>query len=110
MRCENAPCLAVCPVGAISTHPETGAKEIDTEKCIGCSACVYVCPFGAAILDRSAGNALICDLCEGDPLCAKLCPFEAIQYIRGDEVSAKLKRARANKLIDFLKLPSAPTA
>ncbi|MFC1912582.1 4Fe-4S dicluster domain-containing protein [Chloroflexota bacterium] len=109
MRCEDAPCVAVCPVSAISTHPETGAREIDAKKCIGCSACVYVCPFGAALLDRSLGNSLICDLCEGDPLCAKLCPFGAVQYIRADEVGAKLKRARANKLIDFLKLPSAPT-
>ena len=110
MRCEDAPCEAICPVGAISTHATTGAREIDKDKCIGCSACVYVCPFGAAILDRSVGNALICDLCDGDPLCAKLCPFGAIQYIRSDEVSAKLKRARAAKLMDYLKLSPAPPA
>ena len=110
MRCEDAPCEVICPVGAISTNSTTGARQVDKEKCIGCSACVYVCPFGAAILDRSVGNALICDLCDGDPLCAKLCPFGALQYIRSDEVSAKLKRARANKLIELLKFSSVPTA
>ena len=106
MRCEDAPCEAICPVGAISTNPINGARQIDKEKCIGCSACVYICPFGAALLDRSVGNAFICDLCDGDPLCARLCPFGALQYIRSDEVSAKLKRARADKLLDFLKLPA----
>ena len=109
MRCEDAPCVAVCPVGAISTKPGTGARQIDEEKCIGCGACVYVCPFGAALLDRTVGISTICDLCDGEPTCAKLCPFGALQYIRSDEVSAKLKRARAAKLLDYLKLSSAPT-
>jgi len=94
---------------AISTNPTTGARQVDKEKCIGCSACVYACPFGAALLDRSVGNVFICDLCDGDPLCARLCPFGALQYIRSDEVSAKLKRARADKLLDFLKLSSVPS-
>ncbi len=109
MRCEDAPCEAICPVGAIATNAATGARQVDKEKCIGCSACVYVCPFGAALLDRSVGNALICDLCDGDPLCARLCPFGALQYIRSDEVSAKLKRTRAEKLLDYLKLSSMPS-
>ncbi len=109
MHCEDAPCEAICPVGAIATNAATGARQVDKEKCIGCSACVYVCPFGAALLDRSVGNAIICDLCDGDPLCARLCPFEALQYIRSDEVSAKLKRARTEKLLDYLKLSSVPS-
>jgi len=106
MHCEDAPCEAICPVG----NENTGARQVDAEKCIGCSACVYVCPFGAALLDRAVGNSIICDLCDGDPLCARLCPFWALQYIRSDEVSVRLKRTRAGKLIDFLKLPSATTA
>ena len=108
MMCEDAPCILVCPVGAISTDAKTGARKVDKEKCIGCSACVYVCPFGAVMLDREVGYSLICDLCEGDPMCVKLCAWEAIQYIRSDEVSTKLKRVRASKLLDYLRTPSAP--
>lgn len=106
MQCEDAPCEAICPVGAISTNPTTGAKQVDQERCIGCSACVYACPFGAALLDRSVGKAIICNLCDGDPLCVRSCPFGALQYIRSDEVSARLKRTRVGKLLNFLKLSS----
>ncbi len=108
-QCEKAPCEAICPTGAISSNQTTGAKLIDKEKCIGCRACVYVCPFGAIVLDRSVGVAATCNLCDGDPVCVRMCPFEALQYIRSDEVSAKLKRARTEKLLDYLKLSSVPS-
>lgn len=104
MHCEDAPCMAICPIEAISTHSETGARQIAADKCIGCSACVYACPFGAIVLDREEGNSVVCDLCDGDPLCAKLCPFDALQYVRADDVGAKLTRAKTGKLLDYLKL------
>jgi Fe-S-cluster-containing hydrogenase component 2 len=94
--------MAICPVGAISTSAETGARQITADKCIGCSACVYACPFGAIVLDREKGCSVVCDLCDGDPLCVKLCSFDAVQYVRTDEVSAKLKREKTNKLLDYL--------
>ena len=107
MQCEDAPCKNICPVGVISDNPETGARQIDAEKCIGCSACVYACPFGAIVLDREEGNSVVCDLCDGDPLCAKLCPLDALQYVRADDVGAKLTRAKTGRLLDYLK-DSAP--
>jgi len=106
VQCEKPICEAICPTGAISSDPTTGAKLVDKEKCIGCSACVYACPFGAIVLDRSVGTCFVCDLCDGTPLCVRLCPFGALQYIRSDEVSIRLKRARMDKLLDFLKLSS----
>ena len=106
VQCEKPPCEAICPTGAIYTNPTTGARLIDKEKCIGCNACVYVCPFGAIVLDRSVGSTSVCDLCDGDPACVRLCPFEALQYIRSDEVSIRLKRARADKLLEFFKSTS----
>ncbi len=106
VQCEKPPCEAMCPTSAIYTDPKTGARLIDTEKCIGCSACVYVCPFGAIVLDRSERTAFVCNLCEGDPLCVRFCPWDALQYIRSDEVSIRLKRAKTDKLLDFLKLSS----
>ena len=109
VQCENPPCQAICPVGAISTNSETGARQVDKEKCIGCSACVYICPFGAIVLDRSAGSTFVCDLCDGDPLCVRFCAFDALQYVRSDEISIKLKRVRADKLLEFFKSSSVPS-
>ena len=99
MQCEKPPCEAICPTGAISSDPVTGAKVINKEKCIGCSGCVYACPFGAIVLDRSEKIPFVCDHCGGDPLCAQWCPQGAIEYIKSDSASIRLKRERADKFI-----------
>lgn len=44
-QCEGAPCLAVCPVDAI-TRTDT-AVIVNEQTCIGCKLCAVVCPFGA---------------------------------------------------------------
>ncbi len=103
MHCENPPCEVICPVGAISTNPSTRARQIDEEKCIGCSACVYACPFGAIAVDRSVGYAFTCSLCDGEPICVKFCPTDAIQYIDSDEVAMKLRRTGVDKYLEFIK-------
>jgi anaerobic carbon-monoxide dehydrogenase iron sulfur subunit len=103
MKCANAPCKAVCPMGAISDDPQTGARLVDEKKCIGCSACVYACPFGAISVDRVLKRSFVCNQCEGDPTCVKLCPREALRYLEADEVSIKLRRDRLNRYTEFIK-------
>ncbi|MBW2367763.1 MAG: 4Fe-4S dicluster domain-containing protein [Deltaproteobacteria bacterium] len=105
MSCENPPCQAVCPTQAISTHPETGSKIVDKDRCIGCNSCAFACPFGAIVVDRSVGTSIVCDQCDGDPLCARFCPWEAIVYARSEDLGMKLKRDRASRLIDLLQSP-----
>ncbi|HET7736344.1 MAG TPA: ferredoxin family protein [Nocardioidaceae bacterium] len=51
--CNDAACVAVCPVNCIHPGPdEPGYGEaemlyIDPVECIDCEACVSVCPVGA---------------------------------------------------------------
>lgn len=73
--CAGHPCVGTCPVSAISES--SGLVLIDSEVCIGCGACVPVCPYGAIKLED--GNALKCDLCGGDPACVKECVTGAIR-------------------------------
>lgn len=74
-HCKVAQCQLVCPVPeAILLIESTGALAIDTSKCTGCMACVEACPFGA-IWVGPTGEILKCDLCDGDPLCVKHCPY-----------------------------------
>ncbi len=106
MKCGDTVCKAVCPMGAISDDPSTGARAIDKDKCIACSACVYACPFGAIAVDRSAGHSYTCSHCDGDPVCVKFCPTEAIQYLDTDEVSLRLRRSAMDKYVTFVRSES----
>ena len=79
--CRPAPCAGACPTGALVRDGSTGAILLHAGECIGCSACVDACPFGAASLHPDTGVALICDLCQGDPACVKRCATGAIAYV-----------------------------
>lgn len=78
LRCEEPACEMVCPKGATYRNYLTGAMEVDSHRCIGCLSCVFACPFGATFVDLDNGKVLKCDLCDGDPTCAKVCPTGAI--------------------------------
>ena len=103
MKCVKPFCMAVCPTGAISRNQQTGSINVDDNKCIACSACVYACPFGAIAVDRAEGHSYACNLCEGDPICVRFCPTLAIQYIDSDEVNMRMRRAGVNRYESFLK-------
>lgn len=50
-HCESAPCVMVCPTGA--THiDENGVVRLETERCVGCRACIIACPYGARTMYR----------------------------------------------------------
>ncbi len=71
MHCSDAPCIAVCPIGALYQR-EDGIVLVNKEVCIGCGYCFMACPFGAPQFPR--GNAFgargamdKCTFCAGGP-------------------------------------------
>ncbi len=72
-QCHDYPCVASCPVDALSVDPKTAAVLVDKEKCIHCGKCIDGCPGKIPHLHPKEGHALICDLCGGDPECVKAC-------------------------------------
>ncbi len=80
LQCEEAACVKSCLVDALKRNPETGAIELNQEKCVRCMACIAACPFGCSLLDRPHNEVVKCDLCGGDPVCAHFCPTKALQY------------------------------
>lgn len=50
MHCDNAPCVKVCPSGA-SIQRADGIVTVDYDQCIGCGACLMVCPYDARTID-----------------------------------------------------------
>jgi carbon-monoxide dehydrogenase iron sulfur subunit len=108
MQCETAMCELVCPVNAISRDPQTGARIISEKKCIGCSSCSYACPFGACFVDRSLGKSIVCNQCDGDPTCFKVCPSGALEYVNADQVNISLKRAAAQRIMNAQEIIQEP--
>ena len=80
LQCVEPGCVKACLVDALKRNDKTGAIDHDEEKCISCMACVTACPFGNIIVDTLARSVVKCDLCGGDPMCAKFCPSKALRF------------------------------
>ncbi|MEA4901580.1 4Fe-4S dicluster domain-containing protein [Desulfitobacterium sp.] len=79
-HCEEPICKTACLMEAIS-KTKKGLTERNESACIGCEACIAMCPFGAAVLDTDREVAVSCDLCSGNPYCVTICPTGALQFI-----------------------------
>jgi len=109
-QCESAPCMAVCPVKAISRDEEMGRVEIDYDVCIGCRMCVAICPFGGMGFDTLTSKVIKCDFCDGDPQCVRFCEPGAIQYVDAAEVSSVKQLAAAEKFTGIMQKVAAAIA
>lgn len=96
MQCEDPSCMKVCPVSAID-RVETGAVVIDDKKCIGCKMCLSACPIGNISYNAKEKKLVKCNLCEGDPNCAKFCLSGAIQFKEGTSTNLRKKKIIAKK-------------
>ena len=66
-------------------EPLTLHPVIDTNKCIGSSACVKACPEHALGIVRGKAVLIQPDHCIGHGACEAACPVEAIQLVFGTE-------------------------
>jgi DMSO reductase iron-sulfur subunit len=85
-HCDDAPCVAHCPTGAMRRDPRTGSVVVDEATCIGCTYCSWVCPFDAPRFDTDRGVMGKCTLCNHrlldglQPACVEACPTDALGY------------------------------
>ena len=104
-HCEDAPCISVCPTGAIHRPDADGPVLIEQEKCIGCKFCVMVCPFGVMNVSSDGKVAVKCDLCIErtkaglEPACVMACPTGALKLVEEKEAAAKKRRRAAEELV-----------
>lgn len=104
-HCEDAPCVQVCPSGAIERSTPDGPVLLDEELCIGCRACVMACPFGMIRLRPGGATAVKCDLCVGRaerglaPACVAACATGALELKEVDDVIAEARRRAAAALL-----------
>ncbi len=109
-QCQSAPCMAVCPVKAISRDEELNRVVIDYDMCIGCRMCVAACPFGAMSFDTLARKVIKCDFCDGDPQCVRFCDTKAIQYVDASKVNVEKQKAAAEKFLGIMQEITATMA
>lgn len=96
-HCDPAPCLMICPTGAI--FEDSSLILVDPTKCIGCRMCAMVCPFyviryreSPDIVERHVATK--CDGCidrvkKGNiPACVETCKTGAILF---DDLNKILK-------------------
>src|SRR3954470_17749262 len=84
-HCVNAPCLEVCPTGAI-IRTEFDTVVIQSDTCNGCRACIGACPFGVIGINHVSNVAQKCTLCYDrlqagmEPACSQACPTDSIRF------------------------------
>ena len=99
-QCSMAYCELSCPINAISRNKETGALEVNKEKCVGCKTCLLACPLGAiSIVD---GTSHKCNLCEGDPKCVASCEYGAITFGEVEEIGSNKRIMIAESIKETL--------
>lgn len=104
-HCDDAPCITVCPSGALQRAGEGEPVTTDPERCIGCMMCIQACPFGMITLSTDSKSILKCDLCverlqQGqEPACVNACPTKALTFGAVDESSRTKRRKTAEKLL-----------
>jgi thioredoxin reductase/ferredoxin len=99
VRKKEAAALGAAERGKLfSDGPRAQHPHIDASQCIGCGACVEVCPEGD-VLAVIGGKAAIVNghKCIGHGLCAEACPVGAITIVMASpSVGADMPRLTAN--------------
>jgi Fe-S-cluster-containing dehydrogenase component len=109
MHCVDpvAPCAQVCPVDAILVSSDGVVHSPDASRCIGCQNCVHGCPWGVPKFDAEEQLAYKCNLCYDrtsvglGPMCATVCPSDALYYGTAEEVLASRPRRQVIDVFGF---------
>ena len=93
MHCEEPACAAVCPADAIKRTHDGVVQSSLKPRCIGCTNCVYACPFGVPKYEAKIDQMMKCDMCYDRtsvglrPMCATVCPSGALFFGTPEEIA-----------------------
>jgi Fe-S-cluster-containing dehydrogenase component len=100
MHCDSPTCAEVCPADAIKKTEDGVVQSARKPRCIACNNCVYACPFGVPKMQTDFDLMMKCNMCYDrtsvgkKPMCATVCPSEALFFGTREEVEAKRKMSR----------------
>jgi anaerobic dimethyl sulfoxide reductase subunit B len=102
-HCASAPCIAVCPSGALGRSAGGDAVVVEASLCIGCRMCALACPFGVPRYGAD-GRMRKCDLCGArveaglEPACVRACPTRALKFGEDAELGRQAGQRAARRL------------
>ncbi|HEY0868233.1 MAG TPA: 4Fe-4S dicluster domain-containing protein, partial [Fimbriimonas sp.] len=105
MHCEEPACAAVCPADAIKRTPDGVVQSSLKPRCIGCTNCVYSCPFGVPKYDVAIDQMMKCDMCYDrtsvgkKPMCATVCPSGALFFGTPEEIADMRSGTPVNEFV-----------
>ncbi len=122
-HCDPAPCLQICPTGAIHRDKEFGSVLVQEDRCISCGMCAMACPFSAITFQKTrTGNRSVsykCDDCidlkrmdhgkndhdeeEKQPACVEACKTGALVFGEINETIQLARRDDALNITGYLK-------
>jgi len=100
MHCYSPTCAEVCPADAIKITEEGVVQTARKPRCIACNNCVLACPFGVPKMHSQMNLMMKCDMCYDrtsvglKPMCASVCPSQALFYGTWDEMEKLRSRSR----------------
>lgn len=115
MHCDQAACIASCPVEGGIYKREDGLVIVDPDKCTGCRRCVDACPYHAIYFNEDMNLAQKCTGCahllDGGhalslPRCVDACPTDALRVVDEEEIGALRSEA---EVLDPLSLNGIKT-
>lgn len=105
MHCEDPACAAVCPADAIKRTHDGMVQSSLKPRCIGCTNCVYACPFGVPKYDAQIDQMMKCDMCYDrtsvgkKPMCATVCPSQALFFGTPEEIAELRNGTPVNEFV-----------
>jgi Fe-S-cluster-containing dehydrogenase component len=105
MHCDEPACAEVCPADAIKRTSDGVVQSSLKPRCIGCSNCVFACPFGVPKYLPQIDQMMKCDMCYDrtsvgkKPMCATVCPSQALFYGTPEEIAEYRSGTPINEFI-----------
>ena len=107
MHCDSPTCAEVCPADAIKKTGDGVVQTARKPRCIACNNCVIACPFGVPKMNTGMNLMMKCDMCYDrtsvgkKPMCASVCPSQALFFGTRDEIEKLRPRSRAINRFQF---------
>ena len=101
-QCSKPKCQSACSSGAIKPGKGTATLMVDEALCTGCRSCLIACSQIGFHPQKEV--AFKCDLCGGEPQCARFCTSGAITFSGVDEFLMSRRRAVANKAVQAVQV------